>query len=72
MREIRTSGSMSGERNRNDGMFELPQVTAPLLDSTETTERQVARRASSAVLRTLPLALRGSGSLRQLKLSGTL
>jgi hypothetical protein len=33
MREIRTSGSMSGERKRNDGR--RPQVTAPLLDSTK-------------------------------------
>jgi hypothetical protein len=34
MRETRTSGSMSGERKRNDGKSKLPQVTAPLLDST--------------------------------------
>jgi hypothetical protein len=32
MREIRTSGSMSGERKRNNGP--TAQVTAPLLDST--------------------------------------
>jgi hypothetical protein len=34
MRETRTSGSMSGERKRNAGKSKLPQVTAPLLDST--------------------------------------
>ena len=34
MLEIDKSGSMSGERKRDDGRFELPQVTAPLLDST--------------------------------------
>jgi hypothetical protein len=32
MREIRTSGSMSGEGKRDDAAW--PQVTAPLLDST--------------------------------------
>src|SRR6266446_6427510 len=34
MREIRTSGSMSGEGKRDD--WRTPQVTAPLLDSTPT------------------------------------
>jgi len=32
MQEICKSGSMSGERKRDDGQW--PQVTAPLLDST--------------------------------------
>ena len=36
MRETRTSGSMSGERKRGDGL--RPQATAPLLDSTENSE----------------------------------
>jgi hypothetical protein len=34
MPEIGTSGSMSGDGKRSDG--QRPQVTAPILDSTET------------------------------------
>jgi hypothetical protein len=34
MLEIDKSGSMSGERKRDAGRLALPQVTAPLLDST--------------------------------------
>jgi hypothetical protein len=40
-------GSMSGERKRNDGKSKLPQVTAPLLDSTASTRWTICRHNST-------------------------
>ena len=46
MREIRTSGSMSGEGKRDDAAG--PQVTAPLLDSTAQQSEIVRRTKKGA------------------------